>query len=379
MVALFRPRRIADVRLRIALNASIFDGRPSGLGAYTRELARAWRVLDDELIVFTSRPRALPGARAMLPLGEPSRGLPAHVWRLLWSQMALPVRAARARAQVLLNTVPEGPLWFSIPQVTVVHDVLPLFFPAELPRQQWYFRRLVPAVLRRARVVVADSGQTRQDVLHHYGLDPELVTVVLPGVDHARFRPAAAGAAPPLGLNRYLLCVGNLLPHKNLPRLLAAFSRVQSDVQLVIAGYRDLRYWPDLIRRARALRIEQRVTFLDFVPDDTLPALYAGACGVIVPSLYEGFGLPVVEAMACGAPVVASTTAGLREAVGDAALLVDPQDEEAIVKALQRVIDDADLRRHLRARGLTHAARFTWEATACGVRAAIERALSTSR
>lgn len=375
MGALARARRISDVSLRIAVNASIYDGRPSGLGTYTRELIRAWRGLDDELVVFTSRPSAFSNARAILSFGEPSRGMPGHAWRLLWSQTALPVRVERSRSQVLLNTVPEGPLWVSIPQVTVVHDVLPLFFPTDLPRQQWYFRRFVSAVLRVTRVMVADSAQTREDVLHHYGFDPSRVLVVVPGVDHARFRPAPDTATPPFGLTRYFLYVGNLLPHKNLPRLLTAFSRVRGDATLVIAGYRDPRYWPDLAARAHALGIAEKVKSLDFVPTDALPALYAGALAVVIPSLYEGFGLPVVEAMACGAPVVASKTGGLREAAGDAAVLVDPHDEEAITEALQRLADDADLRRQLATLGLAHAAQFTWEMTARGVRMAIGQAL----
>jgi len=346
---------------------------------YTRELVRAWRGLDDDLVVFTSRPQEFPAARTILPFGEPSRGLPGHAWRLLWSQTALPLWVGRARAQALLNTVPEGPLWLSIPQVTVIHDVLPLFFPVELPRQQWYVRRLVPATLRAARVVVADSAQTREDVIHHYGLEPSRVVVVLPGVDHARFRPAPDRVTPPSHLRRYFLYVGNLHPHKNLPRLFAAFSMLRDDVDLVVAGYRDPRYWPDLAARVRALGIEPKVKFLDFVPDEALPALYAGALAVVLPSLYEGFGLPVVEAMACGTPVVASTTGGLREAAGGAALRVDPRDEEAIAGALRRVAGDVDLRRRLAADGLAHAAEFTWETTARGVRTAIESALGTAR
>lgn len=366
------------VRMRVAVNASVYDGRPSGLGAYTRGILRALHALDGDLLVFTSRPRALPSGRPILPLGEPSRGLAGHAWRLLWSQTSLPLRTRRAGAQVLLNTVPEGPVWPAIPQVTVVHDVLPLFFPADLPRQQWYFRHFVPAVLRASRVVVTDSAQTRRDVLDRYGLDPERVVVVVPGVDHERFRPVSTGAAPPFGLGRYLLYVGNLLPHKNLPLLLAAFSKVRGDVDLVIAGYRDPRYWPNLAHHARSYGIEQRVKFLDFVPGDALPALYAGALVVTVPSLYEGFGLPVVEAMACGAAVVASTTGGLQEAAGDAALLVDPRDERALAQALQRVVDDDGLRRALRGRGLAHAAQFTWQATARGMWAAIGQALANS-
>jgi glycosyltransferase involved in cell wall biosynthesis len=358
--------------LRIAVNASIYDGRPTGLGTYTREVVRALHALEPDLVVFTSRPDALPASRPIHPLGEPSRGLTGHAVRLCWVQTALPILARHGGAQVLLNTVPEGPIALAPPQVTVAHDVTPLIFPDELPRQQWYFRRYVPASLRAASIVVADSSQTRADLIERYRLDPSRVVVVLPGVDHRRFRPRAG--TPLRERSRYVLYVGNLLPHKNLARLVAAFAHLRTDATLRIAGHRDPRYWPALDAQVRRLGLAERVRFLDFVPDAELPALYAGALSTVMPSMYEGFGLPVVEAMACGVPVVASTTGGLRESVGDAAVLVDPLDEEALASALQRVVDDSVLRASLRERGLAHAARFTWEATAGGLLAAVIRA-----
>lgn len=355
------------VGLRLAVNASIYDGRPSGLGAYTREVVRALHALDNDLVVFTSRPEVLPAFRAISPLGEPSRGLAGHAVRLLWTQTALPLQARRSGSVVLLNTVPEGPIRCSLPQVTVVHDLIPLIFAEEFPRQQWYFRRFVPAVLRASAVVVADSAQTRDDVIAQYGIDPARVAVVTPGVDAQRFRPRSEGARDTAGPGRYLLYVGNLHPHKNLTRLLRAFASVTGGASLVIAGHRDPRYSPALAAEAAALGLDGRVRFLGFVPEETLPQLYAGAAAVVVPSLYEGFGLPVLEAMASGVPVVASSAAGLREAVGTAALLVDPYDVPALAAAIQQALDDRDLRASLRARGLAHAAAFRWDDTARGI------------
>ena len=281
----------------------------------------------------------------------------------------MPIRARLDGVQILLNTVPEGPVLAPIAQVTIVHDILPLFFPSEFPQQQWYLRVFVPAVLRASAAIVTVSAQTKDDIVRHYRLPADRVVVVSPGVDHDRFypRPAAITEVTPLGLGTYLLFVGNLRPHKNLHRLLTAFARVRNDVILVVAGYRDPRYWPSLARRLDDLRLADRVKFLDYVDGRLLPALYAASCAVVLPSLYEGFGLPVLEAMACGTPVVASRIGPVLEAAGEAASLVDPQDVDALAAAMQRIVDDEVLRAELRARGLVRAREFTWEATARGV------------
>lgn len=352
--------------MRIAVNASIYDARPSGLGAYTRSLLEALAPLHRDLIVLTSRPDQLPNSRTITSWGEPSKGRRGHLMRLLWSQTGLPRLCRRERADVLLNTLPEGPIRPPVPQVTIVHDILPLFFPEEFPRQQWYFRTFVPAVLKRSTAVLTVSEQTRQDVMERYRLPPERVTAVYAGVDHHRFAPRAVGpsAASRFGLRQYLLYVGNLLPHKNLARLIEAFAAIRGPVTLAIAGYRDPRYWPTLAKVAHGFGIAARVRFLDFVPDPDLPACYTGALGIVIPSLYEGFGLPVLEAMACGTPVIISTTPALREVAGGAALEVDPHDTPAISAAMQRLVDDPALRAELRARGIAHAARFQWSETA---------------
>lgn len=352
--------------MRIAVNASIFDHRPSGLGVYTQALARALHELHGDLVVYTSRPDEMPCARTIWPWGEPSRGALGHLWRLFWTQTGLPRRMRRDRADVLLNALPEGPTRSPIRQVSVVHDLIPLFYPNDSPRQRWYVRSFVPAVLRASARVIADSAQTKADVVAHFGLSPGNIVVVPPGVDHQQFFPRTQTSVETgrLGWRAYLLFVGNLRPHKNVALLLEALVQIPGDLALAVVGHQDPRYWPALARRAEELGISSRVHFLGFVETHRLPVLYSGALAVVVPSLYEGFGLPVLEAMACGAPVIASTTTALQEVAGDAALLVDPQDVSGWARAITRVIGDPELRADLRARGLTQAARFSWSETA---------------
>jgi glycosyltransferase involved in cell wall biosynthesis len=168
------------------------------------------------------------------------------------------------------------------------------------------------------------------------------------------------------GLTSYLLYVGNLLPHKNIQRLLQAFACIagQLPITFVIAGTKDHRYHPALEAEVQALGLQNRVLFLDYVLTEELPCLYAGADVFVFPSLYEGFGLPPLEAMACGTPVIVSNVSSLPEVVGDAALMVDPYDVEGMTKAMHRVLSDEGLSKEMRRKGLERAKLFSWEETA---------------
>jgi glycosyltransferase involved in cell wall biosynthesis len=271
------------------------------------------------------------------------------------------------RIDILLNTVPEGILAPPVRQVTVVHDLLPLLRPEEYPRQYLYFRFLVPALLRGSAFVVADSETTRQDIITRYSIPPEKVRTVHIGYDRARFHPeierrGTLGLAP----GGYILYLGNLLPHKNIGRLIEAYGMIANSTscRLVIGGAKDPRYFPALWTKTAALGLEGRVTFLDYVPSAELPALYANAALGAWPSLYEGFGLPPLEAMACGTPVVVSHAGSLSEVVGDAAIFVDPHDAKSVADAMIRLLTNDGLRIQLRERGLARCQQFSWEETA---------------
>ena len=354
------------LRSPIAVNASILGPAPSGLGQYALGLLRALDPLREGLVVYTSCPDALAGLRATVrrtsPLTRPELGVRGHVARLLWCQTALRTRVGLDRPGVLLNTLPEGVLRCRVPQVTVVHDLIPLAFPRDYPRQQLYFRRLVQAILRESRAVVAVSEATRRAVIAAYGLGPERVRAIPNGYDAAEFVPIGP-ATDDEGVP-YVLYVGNLLPHKNLPRLIEAVARVarQSPARLVIAGGGT----PGRVGELRRLadRVGARLELMPYVARRALPALYRGARLLAMPSLAEGFGLPALEAMACGTPVVVGNTSAMPEVVGDAGLLVDPEDAGAIADALLRLLTQDSLRKELITRGLARATEFSWERTA---------------
>jgi glycosyltransferase involved in cell wall biosynthesis len=355
------------------VNATVVGERPTGLGVYALRLVTALDRLGERLTVFTSRPESIeaPGARVerVTPATRPERGASGHLRRLLWTQTGLRL-ALRARPpRVLLNLAAEGLIGSPVRQVTVVHDVLPLRYPLEYRRQQPYLRHYVPRVLRSSAAVVVSSESTRRDVLDAYRVPAERVHVVVCGFDDRRFSPGPAGAAP--GTEPYALFVGNVMPHKNLHRLVEAFARVRArlPVRLAIRGGGRPIHVAALRHRIDALSVGAHVDWQPWAGDDDLLALYRGAQMLVLPSLYEGFGLPALEAMACGIPVVASKVASLPEVVGEAAVFVDPEDVGSIAEAMARVFADDALAKELRSRGLARARLFSWERTAREVQA----------
>jgi glycosyltransferase involved in cell wall biosynthesis len=362
----------------LGVNAAIVGERPTGLGIYGLQLMDALAALGEQLVVFTSAPDAVTarGARTVrvTPRVRPERGTRGHLARLVWTQTALRAHVRRARPDVLLNLMPEGLLATPVPQVTVIHDVLPLHYPAEYPRQQYYFRHYVPAVLRASRRIIVSSESTRRDLRRFYPRVPDdRMRVVPPGIDVQRFTPGMP-ARPPR--RPYALFLGNVLPHKNLPRLVEAFAEAtrDSDAMLVIRGSGRR----GNVQQVRA-RIEQcgmgaRVDWTPYAEGAALPDLYRGARMLMLPSLYEGFGMTALEAMACGTPVITSRTSSMPEVVGDAALLVDPERTGDIAAAMARLFRDDALAADLRARGLSRAKLFSWETTGRAVQTAAREA-----
>jgi glycosyltransferase involved in cell wall biosynthesis len=370
------------VRARIAINASIVGGNPTGLGIYSINLIRSLDRIRDDFIVYSSSPEAFRGLRAQIrrvPTAvRPDFGMRGHLVRILWLQSMFRIDVRRVGLQALLNTVPEGIMSLAIPQVTVIHDLLPLRFPPEYPRQQYYFRHFVPRVLRASCMVVTDSESTSRDVVDHYGVRPTKIRVVYPGYDPAVFSRKGDGRSPCESGEPYFLYVGNLLPHKNLLRLLDAIAMVRRrrPCRLVIRGEGRPAHVRALRDRVETLGLGNTVTFLGYADERFLRSLYTGAICFVLPSLVEGFGLTLLEAMACGTPVVAASGSSLPEVAGDAALMVDPYDAVSLAEAMHRVLTDESLQKELRQRGLKRADSFSWRSTAETISALLDDELA---
>jgi glycosyltransferase involved in cell wall biosynthesis len=355
----------------IALNAHLLFGRASyrsaGIHQYIANLLHhlpaAAPDFDFTVFVGAGQPDLPRGTlrRTRLPTQRP-------MLRLLWEQCLQPLELRRVRPDLLHGLAFALPLAYAGPAVVTVYDLSFLAVPEKFPAaQRLYLRTITRHACRRARRVIAISESTRSDVARWLGIAPARIDVAYPGVD-GRFRPWPPAEVeifrrrqglPP----HFVLYLGTLEPRKNLGTLLQAFARLRAarpDVHLVVAGAKGWLY-ADLFRQVEALGLAAVVHFPGFVPADDLPLWYNAAAVFAYPSSFEGFGMPVVEALACGRPVVTSNVSSLPEAAGAAALTVPPQDADALAEALGRALAAGA---EVGARGPAQAARFTWEATA---------------
>jgi alpha-1,3-rhamnosyl/mannosyltransferase len=345
-----------------------------GIGRYVANLAQAVsRILDNEerlLVLCSSVSHSHQGLQALAEKQSLVVNVPVSPFSLR-QQWVVPRLLRRLEATAYHSSYYLMPYLPGVPTVLTVYDLIPILFPEySTARARLLFRCTLALALRTASQVIVVSQATGRDLTASYRLSREKLSIVPLAADPC-FR-----CQPPSEVERvrrryalpaeYLLYLGSNKPHKNLVRLIDAFSRLAphiSRVVLVIAGAWDVRY-PESCQRAEALDLDGSVRFLGPVPDGDLGALYGGATAFVFPSLYEGFGLPVLEAMACGSPVACSDVSSLPEVTGDAALCFDPTDVEAIAGALHQILTDSRLRADLRSRGLDRAARFSWERTA---------------
>ena len=349
--------------LRIAVDGrELRAGVRTGIRRYTLEVLRAAAARGLECLVYVDRATGFDGV--------PGETRPLGGFTQWWDQVALPAALRRDAVDVFLSPYYKRPLAAPCPTVITIHDLFFIGYPGRpRPLYDATMTRLARLYAAGARAIIADSEHSRQAIVDRLGLPAERVVVIPVGLG-PEFRPVTPSAAQRerYGLgSRYVLYVGNFRPHKNLPRLLRAWAALaaplRSSHRLVLAGA-DLAGRPALAALATSLGLGDGVGFPGLIDDADLPALYGGAAAVVLPSLEEGFGLPALEAMACGAPVVASRRGALPEVVGDAGLLVDPEVEPALTAALARVLGVPQERAALVRRGLARAAFFTSARTA---------------
>jgi alpha-1,3-rhamnosyl/mannosyltransferase len=369
--------------VRIGIDARWILDRSSGVGVHTRELIKHLALLDrsNEYVLFFDSPymreqivsaTGISGARnftsLLLSFGPYS----------VWSQLLLPSLLKRLSLDVFHSTDYVVPL-LAFPRdpsrgvkcVVTIHDVVPLALPGFSPKARKkrlspIYRKLMMELGRRADAIITVSNASRVDVTRHLRIPEDraaVVTTVYNGVA-SRFRPRESVVPSARGVGtRTVLYVGRSDPYKGLVVLVEAFARLRDacpfPVRLAIAGGKDPRY-PEASQRASELGLETSVDWLGYVGDDALVAIYQDADVLVLPSRYEGFGLPVLEAMACGTPVVCSNGGALPEVAGDAALCVNPEDVGGLALAIERVLTDSELRGGLVGKGVRQAARFTW-------------------
>ena len=360
--------------MRIGFDATSAVQQGGGIGRYTRELLKALAATAPQAhyrIFFASRQRPHP----LPPLGPNFHvtPLPFHdIWLArLWHRAQLPLPVEWITGPIDIFHSPDftlPPVRRSTRTLLTVHDLSFIRDPGSAaPGLLHYLNTVVPRSVARADHILAVSQATRDDLVELYHTPSEKISVLYNGVSEA-FQPVADAVALEavrarygLGPGPFILAVGTLQPRKNYTRLIQAFAQLrQRDVNLVIAGGKGWLF-DSIFAEVERLGLRGRVLFPGFVADADLPALYSAARVFAYPSLYEGFGIPLLEAMACGAPVVTSTASSMPEVTGEAALLVPPADVEALAAALDRALTDEPLRADLIAKGYQRAREFRWE------------------
>ena len=355
--------------MRIGFDATPLCVPQSGVGTYTASLLdQLERYTDDQIFPLMHRPLLVPDAAGGRRAGHPFR-----MNKTVWMQAVLPWHLRRRGLDVCHFTNNVAPLWSPCPSVVTIHDMTLWLYPEYPGRaRKLSMRPFIPPAARRAAAIITVSESARRDIVSILGVPEEKVHVIhlAPAPHFRRLEPGPKLEAVRRQHElpqRFILHVGTIEPRKNLVRLLEAFARVrQASVEpcaLILAGQRG---WHDeaVFATAERLNLGDAIRFLGYVSPDTAVALYNLATVATFPSLYEGFGLPVIEAMKCGTPVVTTTRGSLAEVAGEAAEFVDPTDVGSIAAGLERVLNDADRRAELRARGLERAAQFSWAAVA---------------
>lgn len=337
--------------MQLLLNYRPVLRQPTGIGVYANAVLPALQELP----------------HVLLPGGEQGTAR-QRLMRFAWTQAGLLRKARRCKASLIFTPAPEGYLGRqSVPQVVMVHDLRTISHP-EHSLQSIYFRQWVPLLLRQCKHILTNSRFTAQEIQRCAGVEEHRITVIPLGFSSDLFTASGRLDSGESAVGRpYLLHVGQAYPHKNLAHLIQSFAKVAAcdrDVVLVLAGKPHSSEVPKLSALVQQLGLDERVQFRSYVPAAELPRLYRGAMAFVYPSLWEGFGLPVLEAMACGTPVITSLGSGTEEVAGDAALLVDPTNTSELEDALLQVMRNPELRRRLSRDGLMRSSQFSWTVTA---------------
>ncbi len=374
--------------LRVGINAHLLSNeagyRRAGIHHYIAQVVGHLPLEDGglEAHLFTRH----PGELARLPhLSVVGSRWPTErrSVRIAWEQLIWPWQARQRRLDLLHSMAFVLPRFTPCPAIVTVYDLSFLHYPEQFPAlQRRYLTGQTGRSCRQARRVITISESGRQDVHRFFGVPLERIDVVYPGVE-ARYRPLPLAEIDAFRQqrklpDRFILHVGTLQPRKNIPTLLDAFAQLSDpDLHLVLVGGKGWLF-NEIFRQVARLGLAERVHFPGYAADEELPLWYNAAELFVFPSLYEGFGMPVVEAMACGAPVVASNASSIPEAVGEAGLLFAPQDRAGLAERMASVLNDPAISARMREKGLAQAAQFSWERAGRETAVVYRHAMQTS-
>ena len=343
----------------LLINLAVLFEKPTGIATYAQNIINSLDSLNP--ILLSAQTFANFEQYQIANNMTPAQGSIGHLRRLLWTQFQLPQIYRELKADLIYSPIPEAPLYSKARYIVMAHDIIPLRFPRRTSPLTNYFRYVVPQVLHQAEHVICNSQATAQDLIDYYGVVASKITPILLGYDTTNFYPReqTTGDESP-----YFLYLGRQDPYKNLQGLIKAFAAFPNpDYHLAIAGATDPRFTPQLQQQAAELGIASRVKWLNYLSYSELPVVISNAVALVLPTFWEGFGLPVLEAMACGTPVITSNLASLPEITGDAAILIDPHETRAITSAMGEISQDLEMRSQLSKLSIQQAQKFGWAKT----------------
>lgn len=363
--------------MRIGINAAFLNEKPTGIGVFTREVSQRLCSLHKDTVVYSSIPLNSFVEKTPVSL-RGSIKFSRNLCRFLYTNVVFPFKVKKSGMDVLYCPIMEFPFIPTAPLVVTVHDLHPLYFPDQFGYSTYHFRfslGLLPFVARR---MVVPSNFVKKELLKAVSLDAEDVDVVYEGYNSSLFMPRGREMRREF-LERYhirapyILFVGSLFPYKNIKVLLESFVDVKKRIphSLIIIGKKEVSREP--------LLEDERIHYLDYVSADELPFFYSYADLLVHPSLFEGFGITILEAMACGTPVISSGSGSLPEVVGDAGILFDPLDSEKLGEIILDVTTNEGLRNQMREQGFRQIKQFSWDKTAEGILRSCECALKGER
>ncbi|MBD2626149.1 glycosyltransferase family 4 protein [Trichormus variabilis] len=342
---------------QLIINLSIIFSQPTGISNYALNLFPYLKSLKPTLLTAQDYPdfNCYPVPNNLTP----ADGTKGHLNRILWTQFQLPKIYKNLKSHLLFSPIPEAPLYANCRFIVMSHDMIPLRFPKRFSPLTPYHLYYVPQVLNQAQHIICNSEATAKDITDFYQIPINKITPIPLAYDRTHFQFLN------LPTSNYFLYIGRQDPYKNIQRLISSFAALpnRNDYELWLAGPYDKRYSLLLEKQLEELQITHLVKFLNYVPYDELPTIINQALALVFPSLWEGFGLPVLEAMACGTPVITSNISSLPEVAGDAAILINPYNVGEITAAMQAIINDSEMRKQLSQKSITRANQFSWEKT----------------
>lgn len=346
--------------MKIGIDIQSITSRPTGIGYYTQRLIEKYSALNDIEFVYYKNEK-----KEELNTLE----------RVCWENILLKSKAKKDAVDILHIPGFAGPAKRGkYKRVTTVHDLIGMIYPQNLsPISRFYWQRWLPLCVKKSDFIIADSQNTKNDIIKFINFPAEKIKVIYLAADE-RFKPVEKSDTNRNILDKYniakkyILNVGTIEPRKNIPNLISAFAvylkeTCAADLSLVIAGKKSWGY-PQCFSKVQELNLKEKIIFCDYTSDEDLIALYNFAEVFIYPSFYEGFGLPVLEAMSCSAAVICSENSSLPEIAGDAAILVNPNDTQEIKNAIKKVLSGPDVKNTMSEKSVRQAGKFSWKKTA---------------